>query len=179
MTPRLRVVEEVDPLRGTTQRGDDYDPHRFYVEATNKHDHSVNTRLRLNPIIVAEVQRALQSGAFIGTEIGSLGDSIRDSMHHRMKFLAGMIDDGHFAAAAEDARRLAVADSIVRDQQTKTKIIADARDAFDGAIAARDRVVVNQLIELYEPMTDRLRDPYTTQLEEILKAARRWCINAS
>ncbi len=179
MTPRLRIASEpVDPFRGAHRAGDEYDPHRFYVRATNKHDHSFNTRLRLDPEVVAEVQRVIANGSLAGTEIGSLGDFIRDAMYHRMKFLSGMIDDGHFIEAAEDVRRLAVADSIVRDQQTKTKIVQDARDAVEGGIAARDHTVVTQLIELYEPMVERLREPYAEQLTEALKTARRWCLNA-
>lgn len=172
---RLRVAGvPVDPYKGVDARGDDYDPTEFYVRASNHHDHSDNRRMRLDPDITAQVERLIASGDLGGTPITSFNDFVRDAVVHGLHRIAGLVHDQHFTEAAADARRLARADTLVREQMQKAKIVTDCRDAFEGAQRARDKEVVLGLLELYEPMIERLRQPYAGQLEEVLKSAQRW-----
>ncbi len=176
MAPRsgLRIAgTPVDPYAGVRSTGDNYDPTEFYVEGRDRHGHDDNRRVRLNPTITAEVSRLIASGALAGTPIGNVNDFIRDAMVHRMHFIAQMVKDQHFTEAAEDARRLARADSMVREQKAKAKIIQDADDSFEMSAVAQDWEVVQSLLDLYEPMVERLRAPYSGQLEVILKRARQ------
>lgn len=172
---RLRVAGiPVDPYKGVDARGDDYDPTEFYVRATNHHDHSDNRRMRFDPEITAQVERIIASGDLGGTPISSFNDFARDAIVHGLHRIAGLIQDEHFTEAAADARRLAKADGLVREQQMKAKLVATCRDSFDGAMQARDRAVVVSLLDIYEPMIERLREPYAGQMEDVLKMARRW-----
>jgi len=161
-------------LRGKSHV-DQYDPNGFYVKATNHHDHSAQRRVDMDPDVVAQVEKLIASGALVGTPIDGMGAFIRDAMYHNIERLRKIVTDpihsARLQAVADDYRRLAHADSITRDVESKRQIVQGAREALDGAFSAKDERMVGELLDLYEPMVERLREPYDAQLDEILKAA--------
>lgn len=172
---RLEVVESSKAsFQGVLAQGDEYDPNSFYVRSVDSHGHSAYVKERVDPDVDAQIRRLLASGQLAGTPMTTMGAVVRDALVHWVHKINKLIDDGYFAASAEDARRLARADMIVLEREHKQKILADAKNAFDGAARANDIQNTVDLLELYEPMVEGMRDPYRGELEGILREARAW-----
>lgn len=173
--PTLRSVDGPgSSYQGTAETGDDYDPHAFYVFSVDKQGHNTELRLKLKPDVVAEISTLIASGALGGTPITSIGAFIRDAIVHRMHTIGVLVHDEYFLRAAEDQRRLAQVDMLAWERDAKLKIIENARRQVEQGIQGRDLQHVKELVQLYEPLVSRLRDPYAGQLEDCLKQARRW-----
>ena len=162
-------------LRGKSH-ADQYDRNGFYVRARNRHDHTFKWSGDLDPDVAIQIEKLIASGALLGTPIDSMGAFVRDAMYHNLERIKSMVADpqqaAHLQATADDYRRLAQADSMTRDIASKKVIVQGAREALEEAFASRDDHMVQSLLDLYEPMVDRLRDPYAGQLVEVLDRAR-------
>lgn len=162
-------------LRGRSHV-DQYDRNGFYVKAANRYDHTAKRTVECDPDVVAQIDKLIASGELKGTPLDGMGAFIRDAMYHNMerikRFIADPAQAASLQAAADDYRRIAHADGMVRDMEAKRSIVTGARDGLDSAFSARDNAMVDQLLELYEPMVERMREPYSKQLEEVLTVAR-------
>lgn len=174
--PQLSAV----PSPGDSFKGYDateaYDPSSYYVRSIdpNVKGDSMWRRTRFPSDVAAEADRLLTSGALAGTPITSFSALLRDALVHRLHYIAESIDDPQLNEFLANERRLARIDSLVRDRETKRKIVDGAQAALEGAIQAQDKHNVRELLSLYEPMIDGLREPYHEQLERACKRARAW-----
>ena len=171
---RLRAVNESRHSSFDGVAGDDYDPHAFYVRSIDPHGHTIRPRVSIHPDVYAEISRLLASGALIGTPIHVFGDFVRDAITHRMHTLGEQLNDPKLMEAAQTERRIATIDEIVREREGKARLIKDAREALDKGIALEDAINVELMVETYESLIESLRDPYASQLERLVKDARRW-----
>ena len=79
-------------------RQTDYDPNRFYIHSTNRHNHSTSVRTiprttSFPPEIVAEMAQIVDDPR---TPYRSKQDLIRDAVIHRLHHLATTLQDGSF-----------------------------------------------------------------------------------
>jgi len=163
----------IDPWGGVDST-DEYDVDGFYVRSVNKHDHTAQTRVPMHPEVYAEITRLIASGDLAGTPINSYQAFMRDAAVHNMHRLARILKDGRLEEFAAMQRRLAEADALASGAEMLRKLVSEADERLNHATKSGDRVHVEQMLELYEPMCEVIREPYGSELEEVLRDARSW-----
>lgn len=173
----------VVPKPGDSFKGYDaseaYDPANYYTRSIDPkvQGDSQWRRVRFPTDITAEADRLLSSGALAGTPLTSFAALVRDALIHRLHYIASTMNDPHLNEFLANERRLSTVDSLIRDRETKARIVKDAEIALDGAIQHNDRWNATELLKMYEPMIDGMREPYGPQLDTACKKARRWLSN--
>lgn len=164
---------QYDPWGGVDSK-DEYDADAFYVDSTNKHDHTAQTRVPMRPDIYAEITRLIASGELGGTPIRSYQAFMRDAAYHNLYRVSRIIKSGSLEEFADMQRRLAQIDGLAQQAETLRKIVSEADERINVACKAGDKLHVEQMLEMYEPMCDKIREPYATELGDTLHDARRW-----
>jgi hypothetical protein len=169
----LHVAGVSDPWGGIDGK-DEYDPEGFYVKSLNKHDHTAQTRVPMDPDVYSEINRLVASGDLAGTPIKSYQAFMRDAAVHNMHRIARLLRDERLAEFARIQRLLAQTDQLTVLAETLRKTVTDADDRLNIATKSGDVHLVTSLLEVYEPLSNQLRAPYGEELEEVCKDARSW-----
>ena len=169
----LRVANDGDPWGGVDGR-DEYDPDGFYVRSLNAHDHVAETRVKMHPDVYAQISQMVSSGDLGGTPINSYAAFMRDAAVHNLHRLARILKDERIEEFARMQRILAQSDQLVVLAENLRKTVSEADDRLNNATKSGDVQLVRQLLEIYEPVSLQLREPYGSELEEICKDARSW-----
>ncbi len=114
------------------------------------------------------------NGDLGGTPITSFQAFVRDACVHNLHRLARVLRNDDMAGFAEMQRRLARVDALAGEAEQLRKMVTEADERINNAIKIADRIYLEQLLDLYEPMCERIRDPYGAELEDTLSDARTW-----
>lgn len=169
----MRIVGKRSSYKGIEDK-DVYDPNAFYVRAADKNGHSSNPRVRYDPDVITHINRIIASGALAGTPIKTLGDACRDALVHWLHKAGELTQDPLIQEAAENQRRLAVGETLVRELEEQQKYVTDVRESLDASMRALDVISVEKLLAIYEGAVIDKREPYRSKIEESLQSARRW-----
>lgn len=164
----------VRPLRKgpwTTEDTARYSTDQFYTRATNAHDHSAKLRLHLPPDALAAAEEVIQQVP----AYRSIADLLRDALYHRVHYLATdrkmstpIIDrwlDLEAGQAAIDRARVEI--------EMHKAIVTDARRTLDELLTVGDRGQALLMLEALEPTLEAMRDPWHSQLAQVIAAAYR------
>lgn len=169
---RLRAVDS-NAWRGAE---DDYDPNAFYVRSCDNkvRGDSTYSKIRFPSEVVAAVSRLISTGQLAGTPIDSWAAFVRDAVVHRMYEVSRMVDDEMFTEEARRQRHLAEAEGWKRESETLSAIVTEAEEGFANARKSGDYEYARRLLSTFERVVDTMREPYQTQLETHMRAAREW-----
>lgn len=171
VSDHLRVVGGGTSWAG---RPTGYDPEGFYVEAMGKDKAAATLYVRVPLHILTELEHLIASGELKTTPIKSKQEFIRDALVHNMHRINGMVDNGRFSQAVDNARRTAQADVMDRMYATWRETPEKLKQSFANAQHDESVGMAEDILGIYEPMVDSLPAPYSEQIEAVLKDVRKW-----
>lgn len=115
------MADRPDVFQGVKENS--YSLDRFYVRATNDHDHSASVRLALPKDQLAIATKFVQMGVI--SEYRTVQDPIRDGLHHRLEWLAEKIGDFEAQEVLSVQRGLA-------DLSQRRAHLAEQQDFIEG-----------------------------------------------
>jgi len=153
---------------------DEYDESRFYVRSVNKHDHRAETRVSMPPELYSQITHLIASGELGGTPITSYQAFMRDAAVHNLHRIARVKGSAILQELANRQRALARIEQAAEEAAGLAKIVQECDERLNAACKAGDAHHVATLIEMYEGIAAETREPYSLDIEDSLRDARRW-----
>jgi hypothetical protein len=146
----------------------DYSPAKFYIKATNSHDHSANCQTPFPRDVLAEVKRVSE---LVPEYKGSPQAFIRDAVVHRLHQLEDM--------GWEVNVELRAAHEVLCEQENLREFTATLRSIVDGAHKTfeelRDAGAVSQYVQalrLHEKLLETIDPSFRPALEKEVRHAK-------
>lgn len=171
----LRNVRPRQPRRTSipwvTEGATEYAPENFYTRATNAHDHSNTHRLHVPRELDA---MAMEVIALIPA-YRNVHDLFRDALYHRVHYLTREMGARNpiIQRWLDLEKGQAAIERVRVENEMHKKILDEARVAIAELKAARDEGMLLVLLEELEDVLDAMRDPWHSELAEVIKAARK------
>lgn len=159
-------MSNVVPIKAGWEADDPYDPHRFYVRATDSAGHSAYPRFRCPPHIYDRISALVASKAI--PAYTTPHDVIRDAIVHRLHWLEEHLpdiqlrDDISNAVAYETQRQQA--EAYLRVLEEHESYLTACRKAAEHAIRIGDDEGLKALIETMRSAAETMRDPFRSQV---------------
>ena len=150
--------------------GAEYSRDQFHTRSTDGHGHQRHLRVNLPPNLFARMNQLI--GEFSAYRTPQ--DVARDAIYHRLKYLNDhVVRDPQFDhVLAIEARKNEL--SRLQDELQATRELVDAaRETVAVAAKNEDWIALSTAIEMAELEIDGLREPYATQLQEVVRDARK------
>lgn len=159
-----RPSGEFDPW--STEKGNEYDPNKFYTRSTNQHDHSADIRFRLPPHLAGRINEIVSSKRF--PQLRSTADFYRDAAVHRLHHLNKMMQDPELANMLNIEIRLAIIEARQQEVDSLREAVEKHKQQLESAWQSNDYDAIADSLADVEESIPFYRNPYRRQLQELV-----------
>lgn len=168
-TNNLRVVDDsFDPYSFEQETKDPYARDRFYTSSRDKKTGDKgHVQAQIAGAILHEIDALIAEK--IVPEYRTRGDFIRDALTHRLHDIGEMKEQGRLSKRLNSFILLMDMEHLQSDVDTSKKVVQVTEVMLASASQSNDWVAVGVALERGFMQLDTLREPYRTQLQEVLR----------
>ena len=132
-----------------------YDPAKFYVRASNGHDHSEKLQVPFLPSQYTEMARVV--GAGVIPAYTSMQALVRDAIFHRLMWLAENFELAGVKESLALEAMLVEQDNAAVELGNLEKAITNARGLFNTMLASGDDMGLSRMLVSHEFQADKMQ----------------------
>ena len=177
LTQYFEFLKEGESSWDVIDDEDGYSLSRFYTRSEDKKGHSFQTpRVGIPKPLAGEINSLIQSG--VVPPWRSIGDVIRDSLYHRLKWMGKAIDNAELEQTVDMAMLLAEEMQLMDEAEHVGELISAMRENAQGMIArdatpARVKKYLAQRREIADQIPEAYRREYLEAVEDFEKRVSR------